>query len=166
MTAINAEELPDEVLERMGFSTGVNKVSLTPKARLSVLGKILQLVGDMKDDDARWVLIEALSYLRREYDNSDPRSVIQVVARFFGITPAEVLGRRRSELAVNARQIVMYLLWGTSQYSLSQVGEVLGGRSPATVSHGFQTIARRIKSDPTTAEWVKRIKLELNWETL
>lgn len=166
MVGIKAEDLPEDVLERMGFSPNGKNIKLTAKARLAVLGKILQLISDMTEEDARWVLVECLSYIRREYDNSDPRSVIQVVAKFFGITAAEVVGRRRSEITVNARQIAMYLLWGTSQYSLAQVGEALGGRSPATVSHGFQTIARQVVSDPKMDEWVRRIKLELNWGVL
>lgn len=163
MTAVNANDLPEEVLERIGLSKSNGKLTAEANNKVAALGKILQIVGSMSKTDARWVLAEAMSYCRAERDNSDPRTVIQVVAKFFNIPPAEILGRRRNEVVVHARQIVMYLLWLSNRYTLQQIGDALGNRSPATISYGFQTVGRQMSKDPVMADWLKQIAIELDW---
>ena len=162
--AVPAEELPADVLAKLGISLedNGNQPKRRPAMKLSALGKVLQAIGSLKKDDATWCLTEAMSYVRKkEGPASDTATVIRVTARFFKVTPAEIIGRRRTETVVRARQMVMFLLWQTSRYTLAQVGEAVGGRSPATISHAFQKVSKGIVNDMEVADEVNRITDEL-----
>lgn len=78
--------------------------------------------------------------------------VIEVVARAFNLPPGELkkpsqVGRVREPDVIEARWTAMYVLWRTDGHTLAKIGEALGGRTPAAVSHGFQMIAGRLTFD-------------------
>lgn len=64
------------------------------------------------------------------------------------VKPADLKQRKREVGIAEARQVAMYLLCMTSKYTLTYIGQQIGGRSPATVSHAFQKIAGKINNDP------------------
>ena len=47
-------------------------------------------------------------------------------------------------------------------YTLGEIGEALGGRTPATVSYGFQKIAAQLGRDKQLSGIIKSIQEELN----
>lgn len=162
MTNIKAEDLPPEVLDRLGIDLEENGKTRKKPSKVRALGKVLDSIGSLTKDDATWVLTEAMSYVRRqEGQASDTTTVIRAAAKLFKVTPSEIIGRRRTDIIVEARQIVMYLLWLSNRYTLTQIGEALGGRSPATVSHGFQRVSSQLESDISVREHVHRITAEL-----
>lgn len=158
---IPAEDLPPEVLERLGIELPEEETGRRP-SKLSSLGKVLQAIGRLDNEEAAWVLTEAMSYIRKKGGHaSDTTTVIRATARFFKITPAEITGRQQTGGIVHARHVVMYLLWLSNRYTLAQIGEALSHRSPATVSHGFQQVAHQINTDQAVADQVHRITAEL-----
>ena len=66
--------------------------------------------------------------------------------------------RKRDKNVAEARQVAMYLLWKTDKYTLLVIGRAMGGRSPATVSHAFNTIATRISREPELQDRVTKIQ--------
>jgi chromosomal replication initiator protein len=73
--------------------------------------------------------------------------VIGATAEEYNLDTAALVGRSRITEVAEARQSVMYVLWRHNDLTLTEIGSFLGGRSAATVSHGFQRIARRLPID-------------------
>ena len=71
-------------------------------------------------------------------------SVVQIVARQFGLTENDLLGRSRTKEIASARQMAMYLLREENGLSLIHIGELLGGRDHSTVRHGVEKVAQDI----------------------
>lgn len=63
------------------------------------------------------------------------------ICRYYGITFSQLLSKSRRENLCLPRQVAMYVLWQTQTLSLKEIGGLLGGRSAATISHGYQKIA-------------------------
>lgn len=71
--------------------------------------------------------------------------------------------RKRKKKIAHACQILMYVLWQNTRMTLAEIGKYLGGRTPATVSWGYQRIAKKLPNDKKLQKIVKRIgeKLEM-----
>ncbi|MFC1865810.1 helix-turn-helix domain-containing protein, partial [Chloroflexota bacterium] len=61
-----------------------------------------------------------------------------------------------------ARQVAMYLLKQQNNCSLADIGNLLGGRNPSTVSHACEKIAIDIKANPVLKRKVLGIQKKLN----
>jgi chromosomal replication initiator protein len=77
-----------------------------------------------------------------------PGMIAETVASTFQITLSDLKGRRRDGNTVLARQLCMYLMRQETEFSLSNIGKELGGRSPATISYAYEKIAQAINNDP------------------
>ncbi len=78
-----------------------------------------------------------------------PGLIIEAVTNSFHLTPSDLKSRKRDEATALARQVAMYLIRQETDCSLAEVGQELGGRSPATVSHAYQKIANDINNSPS-----------------
>ncbi len=77
-----------------------------------------------------------------------PRLIIEAVVDSFHLTPLALKSRKRDKETALARQAAMYLFRQETDWSLTRIGEELGGRSPATVSHAYETITNDINNSP------------------
>jgi chromosomal replication initiator protein len=77
-----------------------------------------------------------------------PRLITEAVVNSFQLTPSDLKSRKRDEATALARQVAMYLIRQETDCSLAEIGQELGGRTPATVSHAYQKIAGDINNDP------------------
>ncbi len=91
----------------------------------------------------------------KNQDESGP--IVNAVADVFMVDPLTIHGRGRSVEVSLARQVVMYMIRMRTDYSLEQTGAVLGGRTPATISHGFQSIADLITWDDRLLGKIKKV---------
>lgn len=168
---INAQDLDKKTLEQLGIKM---ESSLSQRGtRHMALGKVLKALGPLEEADALWVLTEARHALERQgqavdnvltNDNSYIPSIgytLQVVARHFKLSVADLQRRSRMPEIAEARQVAMYLLGMTNAYTLAVIGAALGGRTPATVSHGFQKVAKLLSNDKRLARSVETIGEEL-----
>ncbi len=87
--------------------------------------------------------------------------LIHTVASSFNLTAEDIIGRRRDKEVAHARQVVMYLLKQQNNCSLADIGNLLGGRNPSTVSHACEKIALDIKSSPVLRRKIQVIKSKL-----
>ena len=69
-----------------------------------------------------------------------PQRVVQIVAEYYGLLAADLLGRGRTAPVAFARHVVMYLLREENGLSLPAIGDQLGGRDHTTVRHGVEKI--------------------------
>jgi len=86
---------------------------------------------------------------KSDIDNSSqscttPEQVISMVAMTHNISICDIKSRTRRPTITRARQEAYYLLRQHFNISLARVGMLLGGRSPSTVTYGYQVVARNI----------------------
>ncbi len=68
--------------------------------------------------------------------------VIATVAAYFSVTPDEITGKRRTEKLADARMVTAYLLTERlKDVPLTEIGEILGGRTHASVIYSRDKIA-------------------------
>jgi len=156
VASIHVEELKEETREKLGIRLPppINQVGDS----LITLGRVFRALRGLSDEEALGVLQQAQRFILKrsipEIEEEKPGSyvppvgwTIQVVARSFSLTPADLKQRSREVGVVQARHVAMYVLSMTDKYTLGQIGQALGGRSPATVSHGFQRVAEQLTND-------------------
>ncbi len=90
-----------------------------------------------------------------------PCLIMEAVVNSFQVLPSDLKSQKRDEATVLARQVAMYLIRQETNYSLAAIGKELGGRSPATVSHGYQKIAGNLNNDPSLRRKVFEIQQRL-----
>ncbi len=90
-----------------------------------------------------------------------PDALLDAVSECFQITPELISSRRRDKQVALARQVAMYLLKQQDGYSLAEIGNLLGGRNPSTVSHACEKVAEDIKASPLLRHRVMDIQKSL-----
>jgi chromosomal replication initiator protein len=87
-----------------------------------------------------------------------PELVLETVASSFQLTPADLKGQKRDKETALARQLAMYLLKEKTKCSLTQIGQMLGGKNPGTVSHACAKIAKEQEASPYLRHKIKDIQ--------
>ena len=94
--------------------------------------------------------------------NSQAEKVKSVVASYFNIPVKELSGTSRKQEIVYARSITIYLLRTKYNVALKKIGEYLGNRDHATVSHAIDKIEDGIKMDEYIKQDVDNLVDKLN----
>jgi len=89
-----------------------------------------------------------------------PSLIMEAVVNNFQLTPSDLKGRKRDEVTALARQVAMYLIRQETDCSLAEIGQELGGRTPATVSYAYQKIASDINNSPSLRRKIFEIQQE------
>jgi chromosomal replication initiator protein len=71
--------------------------------------------------------------------------VVEIVAEYYKLTAADLLGRSRTAPVAAARHVAMYLLREENGLSLPAIGEQLGGRDHTTVRHGVEKVTQDLE---------------------
>src|SRR5690606_34537709 len=88
-------------------------------------------------------------------------TVQQCVARYFGLRPADLIGKTRSRNVAFPRQIAMYLARILTDASLPAIGEEFGGRDHTTVLHACEKIKAQLATDPSLAATLKELQAQI-----
>lgn len=83
--------------------------------------------------------------------------VLAIVAREYGVAPAELTGPRRTRSVAEARLMAYALLRDTAGMSYPEIGQALG-RDHTTVIHGVRSTARHIAGDAYAAAAFARMR--------
>lgn len=94
--------------------------------------------------------------------NSQAEKVKSVVASYFNIPVKELSGSSRKQEIVYARSITIYLLRTKYSVALKKIGEYLGNRDHATISHAIDKIEDGIKIDEYIKQDVDNLVDKLN----
>ena len=90
-------------------------------------------------------------------------TIMAVASEYFSIGLDDILGKSRSRVLVNARQIAMYLCRELTDLSLPKIGELFGGRDHTTVMHAERKIrglmTERMSVYNQITEMTSRIKM-------
>ena len=76
-----------------------------------------------------------------------PERIIELVADQYGVSPEDILSKKRSRDVALPRQIAMYLCRSLTQMSTTNIGAAIGGRDHTTVMHGCEKIADDMEKD-------------------
>jgi len=90
-----------------------------------------------------------------------PSLIINVVAEHFGITPDDIMSKKRNSELVQARQIVMYLCRDLTATSLAGIGKLLGKKDHTTVIHGVNKISDEIVNNEELKRKIDIIKKKI-----
>jgi chromosomal replication initiator protein len=107
------------------------------------------------------VVESALADLLPRPSEVQPDDVIGVVAKAYGVSVEQLLGRDRSRQIALPRQVVMYLLREEAKISLPQIGETLGGRDHTTVMYGCDKITDLLERDDRLRRQVLDIREQI-----
>lgn len=88
-------------------------------------------------------------------------TILEAVADTFNLDKEEIIGRRRDKDASLARRLAMYLIRQETNYSLAQIGKILGDRDAATVTTACKKITSEIESSSFLKRRVNKIKKSL-----
>ena len=87
-----------------------------------------------------------------------PAQVLVAVANHYDMTKEQILGRSRTAVVAQARQVAMYLLSEEMGMTPTDIGRALGGRNHSTVIHGVGKIRDAIVTDERLRHAVNAIK--------
>lgn len=89
--------------------------------------------------------------------------VIATVATYFNLAPDDITGKRRTEELADARMVAAYVLTERlKDIPLTEIGEMLGGRTHASVIYSRNKIANQIKKDEKLSGAITDIINQLN----
>jgi len=148
--------IPDEVIDIMGKNISTNVRDLI--SALNNLIAYTELTGKpITIETTQNHLKNILNTPRME--NLTMYNIIRVTADYFGLTPNDLKGKKRSKNIVYARQLAMYIGRDLMDYSTTMLGQEFGGRDHTTVMHSIEKIKKNFLTDPaleTTIESLKR----------
>jgi chromosomal replication initiator protein len=87
-----------------------------------------------------------------------PTMIIEAVADSFKLSRDSLLGRERDKDTALARRLAMYLIRQETNYSLDQIGQVLGNRDAAAVTNACKKVATDINTSPYLKRKVRDIQ--------
>lgn len=90
---------------------------------------------------------QALSGVLSRRPEVEPERILQVVAEFYDLVPADLCSAQRHRRLAHPRQIAMYLLREETDLSLPQIGAYLGGRDHTTVLYGYDRVRSQLEYD-------------------
>ncbi len=93
--------------------------------------------------------IDALRGLMRlEPTRLDAGAIQKLVASYYGIDLAKLLGKSRKREIVQARHVAIYLCKEHTAHTLKAIGDFFGGRDHSTVIHAVTTTQDRLDIEP------------------
>ena len=90
-----------------------------------------------------------------------PETILDTVAAYFHLSPAQVCGKARDKSLVHARHIAMYLLRDEAQRPLTEVGRILGNRDHSTILHGLNKVQESYYADQDLRREIDEIRSQL-----
>jgi chromosomal replication initiator protein len=149
-------EVPDDILEMIAHQIQSNIRELE-----GALTRVLAY-SDLTNQPLNLTLVQsALVDMLPQQSDLQPRQVIEVVAKSYGVPVDKLLGRGRTAEVALPRQVAMYLLREEAGLSLPQVGHELGGRDHTTVMYACEKMNELIETDATLRRQVVQIREKL-----
>jgi chromosomal replication initiator protein len=131
------------------------------------LNRIIAYARLLRSQITREVAAKALTNINGACETGGQISHVKLlgaVADYFQLDPETIIGPRRDKEVALARQVSMYLLKQQDGYSLSEIGKLIGGRTPSTVSHACEKVAQDIENSPVLKRKVQEILSSLKSE--
>jgi len=139
-----ATPVPPEVLTFIAERVRTNVRELEG-ALIRVVASARFATREVTLDQAQETLKEMLVETQRAVT---AEAIQRRVVEFFGISPEELRGKKRTRMVAYPRQVAMYLIRELTEHSLTEIGGLFGGRDHTTVLHACEKITREVDQDP------------------
>lgn len=133
----------DEALNRIVFYTTSYKP--TKYINMDIAIEALQSLIDVKEAKRRL----------------DERRIISVVADYYSLTPAQLIGTSRAGNIILARHLAMYLVRLILDLPFARIGLVFGNKDHSTVMSGVRKVEKELKTNAALQVVVSEIRKEL-----
>ncbi len=150
--------VPDDVIAYMAGRVQTNIREL--EGCLNRLMAYQQLHRTELTIDVARAAMSSLGNDSRE-SNLNIRQIAQAVAEYYHIPLEDMCGKQRDKHIVMPRQIAMYLMRQETQDSLSEIGQLFGGRDHSTVMHACEKIDQAVNINPTLRREIIAIREQL-----
>ena len=77
----------------------------------------------------------------------NPDIVLETISNYFNVKLSDIRSSKRSKNITFPRQLGMYILREKLNFSLQEIGEIMGGRNHTTVLHSITKIESKLKKD-------------------
>lgn len=91
-----------------------------------------------------------------------PQLIVEIVAEHFGISPEDIVSKRRNSEFVLPRQICMYLCRHLTSESLQSIAKTLGKKDHTTIIHGIDKITDELPTNEELKNRIEIIKKKIN----
>lgn len=91
-----------------------------------------------------------------------PKTIIDRVASYYDLQPADITGAKRDKEIVVPRQVTMYLMRHEMSLSFPKIAAAVGGRDHTTAMHSVTKIEKNIETDDNLRADVQAIRDRLN----
>ena len=115
---------------------------------------------DLADIDVAYAK-GVLNFVDGKRELVSPNTIVQAVASFFSLKPAQLKAKSNARPIAVPRQIAMFLCKELAKQSLPQIGKEFGGKHHTTVLHSIRKIDSLRKKDPEIAAAVDEIRKAL-----
>ncbi|MDD4839740.1 MAG: chromosomal replication initiator protein DnaA [Clostridia bacterium] len=107
----------------------------------------------------REIAKEALSdFIEEKKESFDASSIVATTCKYFNITSAEIIGKKKTKNIVEPRMIAIYLITEMLDLPLVTIGQIFGGRDHTTIIHARNKISEDVKNDTRIKIIVSDIK--------
>jgi len=150
--------VPDEVTDLVGKNISSNVRDLigalnTLISYTEIMGKPITLeIAQQKLRDV---------FASRRQSNLSIEIIQKVVTDYYRLSTNDLKGRKRNQKIVFPRQVAMYICREMTDYSLTEIGELFGGRDHTTVMHSIEKIDELLKTDMSLDSNVERLKSQI-----
>lgn len=97
--------------------------------------------------------------LKDDIDNSNSaitmNSILKCVSDYFNLDQKDIIGKKKTKDLVNARQILVYLIYNILSVPLETIGNFLGGKDHSTVLYSRDKISKLVETDLKYANYIK-----------
>ncbi|MCR5332697.1 MAG: chromosomal replication initiator protein DnaA [Bacilli bacterium] len=110
------------------------------------------------------IAMEALQPLvdvRVEKQKLNEQRIIAIVADYYSLTPAQIVGNSRESNIALARHVSMYLIRALLDVPFTKIGMTFGGKDHSTVMNGVQKVEKELKINTNLQEAINELKKRL-----
>ncbi len=139
---------------------GVKMIAQSLEDTRALEGALLKIVTEAKSlaVDVTTGFIEKVLGRREEKTGFRPEDIINNICTFYGVRPSQLKSPKRDASFVRPRQVAMYLLKKRLGLTLSEIGEILGGRDHTTIMHGVEKIEGLVENGVISSEDILGLK--------
>ena len=83
--------------------------------------------------------------------------IIEEVGRTYGVTPEDIISKKRKAVISNARHISMYIVREITQMPLTEIGTIFGNRDHSTVVYAIRHVEENIEKDSYVRDTISDI---------
>lgn len=95
------------------------------------------------------VVKNIFSNVKYDKNNITPESIVKIVAKYYKMKPAEILGKSRKKEIVTARSIAIWVIKHQLDYKYKAIGDFFGGKDHTTIMNSIKSLTKKQKDDPS-----------------